>query len=236
MATTEHKLLATPSGPEVTAVLVEPDDALALLVLGPGAGTPIHRPLMAQLANVLSQHGVATFRYNYPYGEREQVYAMEDIDPLEVLLATTTSAREAAQALLPDVPLFLGGRSMSAQVVSLALTREDWPEVHGAVLYVFPSRWRHVMVDTVGHLQHVPAPMLFVQGSRDEDEAPLAELTSVLDGLEGRATLHVIEGANHSYEMPEGSERTQAEAIEEAATATATWMRAHLNEQSGRVQ
>ena len=156
------------------------------------------------------------------------MYAIEDIDPLEVLLATTTSAKEAAQALLSDVPLYLGGRSMSAQVVSLALTREDWPEVHGAVLYVFPSRWRHVMDDTTGHLQHVPAPMLFVQGSRDEHEAPLAELTSVLDGLEGRATLHVIEGANHSYEMPAGSERTQADAIEEAATTTATWIRTQL--------
>ena len=228
MATTEHKLLATSGGPEVTAVLVEPDDAFALLVLGPGAGTPIHRPLMVQLADVLSQHGVATSRYNYPYGEREQVYAIEDIDPLEVLLATTTSAREAAQALLPDVPLFLGGRSMSAQVVSLALTREDWPEVHGAVLFVFPIHWRHVIHDTTGHLQHLPAPMLFVQGSRDEDEAPLAELTSVLDELEDRATLHVIEGANHSYEMPEGSKRTQADAIAEAAAVTADWMRTQL--------
>ena len=228
MTATQHKIQATPSGPEVTAVLTKPDNAVALLVLGPGAGTPIHRPLMVQLADALAEHGIATLRYNYPYGERGQVYAVEDIDPLDVLLSTTTSAKEAAQALLTDLPLFLGGRSMSAQVVSLALTREHWPEVRGAVLYVFPSRWRHVMVDTIGHLHHVPAPMLFVQGSRDEHEAPLAELTSVLDRLEDRAILHVIEGANHSYEMPEGSERTQAEAIEEAATTTATWMQAHL--------
>ncbi len=228
MATTEHKLLATPGGPEVTAVLIEPDDAFALLVLGPGAGTPIHRPLMVRLADALAQHGVATFRYNYPYGQRGQVYAVEHIDPLDVLLTTTTSAKDAAQALLPDLPLFLGGRSMSAQLVSLVLTREEWPEVRGAVLYVFPSHWRHVMDDTVVHLQHVPAPMLFVQGSRDEEEAPLAELRSVLDDLGRRATLHVIEGANHSYEMPEGSERTQADAIEETASVTATWLSAQL--------
>ena len=227
MATTEHKLLASPGGPEFTAILVEPDDAFALLVLGPGAGTPIYRPLMAQLADGLSQYGVATFRYNYPYGEREQVYAIEDIDPLEVLLATTTSAKEAAQALLSDVPLYLGGRSMSAQVVSLALTREDWPEVHGAVLYVFPSRWRHVMDDTTGHLQHVPAPMLFVQGSRDE-LAPIPDLEALLEVFGNRATLHVIEDADHSYDLPPNSARTQMDAIAEAASVTANWMRAQL--------
>ena len=127
MTTTEHKLSATPSGPEVTAILVEPDDRsdMLILVLGPGAGTPIHRPLMVQLAGALAKLGVATFRYNYPYGERGQAYAIENIDPLDVLLATTTAAKEAAQALLPDLPLFLGGRSMSAQVVSLALTIEE---------------------------------------------------------------------------------------------------------------
>ena len=234
MATTEHKLIATPGGPEVTAVLVEPDDAFALLMLGPGAGTPIHRPLMVQLADALAQHGVASFRYNYPYGERGQVYAVEHIDPLDVLLTTTTSAKAAAQALLPDLPLFLGGRSMSAQLVSLVLTHEEWPEVRGAVLYVFPNRWRHVMDDTISHLRQVPTPMLFVQGSRDEEEAPLAELKSVLDGLGGRATLHVIEGANHSYEMPEGSEWTQTDAIEDAAAATAIWIEAQLNSRDNR--
>ena len=227
MATTEHKLLATPTGPEVTAVMVEPDDAFALLVLGPGAGTPIHRPLMVQLADVLSQNGVATFRYNYPYGERGQAYAIEDIDPLDVLLATTTSAKQAAQALLPDLPLFLGGRSMSAQVVSLALTLEDWPEVRGAVLYVFPISWRHVMVDTVGHLRSVRIPMLFVQGSRD-DLAPIPEHEATLEGLGNRASMHVIEDADHSYSFPAGGVRTQMDAITEAASATATWMRAQL--------
>ena len=231
MATTEHKLLATPDGPEVTAILVEPQDPFALLVLGPGAGTPIDRPLMVQLADALAQQGVATFRYNYPYGERGRTYAIEDIDPLDVLLTTTAIAKEAARTLLPDVPLFLGGRSMSAQVVSLALTREVWPEVRGAVLYVFPNRWRHVLQDTVGHLPSVPVPMLFVQGDRDEEEAPIGELRSVVEGLGDSATLHVIKDADHSYNLPTSSGRTRFDAIAEAASVTATWMRRPLEAQ-----
>ncbi|MDE2899515.1 MAG: hypothetical protein OXN15_00595 [Chloroflexota bacterium] len=232
MATTEYKLQATPGGSEVTAILVKPGNAFSLMVLGPGAGTPIHRPLMVQLADALADQGVATFRYNYPYGEREQVYSVESIDPLDVLLATTAAAQEYALALLPDLPLFLGGRSMSAQVVSLALTHKDWPDVRGVVLYVFPSRWRHVMDDTVGHLQGVPVPMLFVQGSRDE-EAPLPELEALLEDLGNRAVMHVIEGANHSYDMPPESDRTQKDAIKESASVTARWMQALVQLEDG---
>ena len=47
-------------------------------------------------------------------------YSPGMIDPLDVLLDTTSSAKNAAEALGLDIPLFLGGRSMSSQVVSLA--------------------------------------------------------------------------------------------------------------------
>ena len=235
MATTEHKLPARPDGPNVTAVLVRPDDAFALLVLGPGAGTPIHRPLMVHLADALAHHGVATFRYNYPYGERGQAYSVADIDPLDVLLTTAAAAKDFAHALIPDLPLFIGGRSMSAQVVSLALTREDWPEVRGAILYVFPNRWRHVLSDTVGHLSSISVPMLLVQGDRDE-EAPIREIKALVEGLGDKASLHVIEGADHSYNIPADTGRTQMDAIAEAASATATWMHGLLDTQLGEAQ
>ena len=65
---------------------------------------------------------------------------------------------------------------MSSQVVSLAVTREKWSNVRGVVLYVFPMRWRNLLDDTVGHLRRVPAPMLFVQGGRDEEFAELGKL------------------------------------------------------------
>ena len=42
------------------------------------------------------------------------------------------------------------------------------------------------------------------------------------------ATLHVIPGADHSFELPDTSNRTQQHAITEAATTTATWIRQQL--------
>ena len=225
---TTGSLTATSGGTEVTTILVEPEEAIALMVFGHGAGTPIHAPLMVHMAEALADEHIATFRYNYPYSERMgAAYSPATIDPLDVLLATTSSARNAARALAPDLPLFLGGRSMSSQVMSLAMAREAWPDVRGVVLYVFPMRWRVLLDDTVGHLRRVPAPMLFVQGDRD-DYADLRELGPVLNGIGGCATLHVVEGADHDYDLPSESGRTRLDAISEVASVTAAWMRRQL--------
>ena len=225
---TKNKMAAGTNGPDVSTILVQPNDAFALMVLGHGSGTPIDRPLMVRLCELLARRGVATFRYNYPYSERMTAYSPDIIDPLDVLLATTTSAMMAANSLSLDLPIFLAGRSMSSQVVSLALTRKCWPEVRGLVLYVFPMRWRNLLTDTVSHLQRVPAPMLFVQGGRDEEFADLRELQPVLEGLGDRATLNVIEGADHFYDLPPESCRTTDDALAEVATVTASWMRRQL--------
>ena len=218
-------MLATSNGSEVSTILVSPDDAFALMVFGPGSATPIHRPLMVQMAEALAHQGIATFRYNYPYSERETVCSSDPIDSLNVLLATARSARDAARALSLDLPLFLGGRSMSGQVLSLALAREDWRDVQGAVLYVYPTRWRVLLDDTVGHLQRVPAPMLFVQGGCDEEFANLDELQSLLNRPGTHADLHVIEGADHSYDLPPGTGKTKSDTLAEVASVTAAWMR-----------
>lgn len=117
---------------------------------------------------------------------------------------------------------------MSSQVVSLALARQDWPDVRGLVLYVFPMRWRNLMEDPVGHLNRVPVPMLLVQGGRDEEFCDLRELRPVLDGLGERVTLHVVEGADHFYDPPVESGRTRSDTLSEVASVTSAWIRRQL--------
>lgn len=225
----ESKIRSAPCGTEVSTVLVEPDDAIALMVLGHGAGTPIHRPVMVQMAEALAYQRIATFRYNYPYSESMTAYSPDLIDPLDMLLATTDSAMSAARRLLPGLPLLLGGRSMSSQVVSLAMARENWPDVRGVALYVFPMRWRNLLGDTVGHLQQVRVPMLFVQGGRDEKFCDLREFHPVVDGLGNKASLHVVEGADHFYDIQAESGRTRADALSEVASVTAAWILRQLD-------
>ncbi len=225
---TESSMAVSSNGTEVTTFLVEPDDAVALMVLGHGSGTPAHYPLMVEMAEALADQRIATFRYNYPYSEGMTAYDPNKIDTLDVLLATTRSARAAAGSLSLDLPLFLGGRSMSSQVVSLAMSQEHWSDIHGVALYVFPMRWQVLLEDTVGHLPQVPAPMLFVQGGRDEEYANVQELQTVLDNLDGRASLHVVEGADHDYDLPPESGRTGSDALKEVASVTAKWVQKTL--------
>lgn len=221
---TESRLAVASDGAEVTTFLVEPDEAIALMVFGHGSGTPAHYPLMVEMAEALAEQRIATFRYNYPYSEGMVDYDPGEIDSLDVLLATTRAAKAAAESLSLGLPLFLGGRSMSSQVVSLAMTQEGWPDVRGVALYVFPMRWQVMIEDTVSHLQQVPVPMLFVQGGCDEEYANVQELQTVLDDLGGRASLHVVEGADHSYDLPAESGRTRSDALTEVATITAEWV------------
>lgn len=73
------------------------------------------------------------------------------------------------------------------------------------------------------HLDRVRQPMLFLQGTRDR-LAGLELLEPVLDRLGDRATLHVVEGADHSFGVLKRSGRTGDEVLDELAEATAEWL------------
>ena len=224
----ETKFSATEGGPEVSAILKRPGDAHALMVFGHGAGTPIQHPVMVGMANALAGQGVATFRFNYPYTEQGRgAEWRSSLNPLELLLATVYSAVVVAAKATPGLPLFVGGRSMSSQLMSLAVADGTTPDVRGVVLFAFPMRWRQLLDDPVAHLKKVHTPMLFVQGNQD-DLTDLDELQPILYSLGDRATLHVVDGADHFYNVPESSGRTQKDAMLEVAAAVRNWMCASL--------
>ena len=64
--------------------------------------------------------------------------------------------------------------------------------------------------------------MLFHQGTRDR-LADLDLLRSVLEQVGPRATLHVLEGGDHSLGMLKRSGRTLDDVLAEVATVTARW-------------
>jgi pimeloyl-ACP methyl ester carboxylesterase len=66
----------------------------------------------------------------------------------------------------------------------------------------------------------VSQPMLLVQGTRD----PLADLTLVrglVEKLGPSARLHLVQGADHAFALPEGDRRTPEEIYDEIAGAVA---------------
>jgi hypothetical protein len=65
--------------------------------------------------------------------------------------------------------------------------------------------------------------MLFLQGSKDKlAEPPL--IRTVTQKLGVRATLHIIDEADHSFHVPRRSGRTAEDVIDEAAAIVADWL------------
>jgi predicted alpha/beta-hydrolase family hydrolase len=77
-------------------------------------------------------------------------------------------------------------------------------------------------VSRADHLDRVQIPMLFLQGTRDT-LCDLTLLRPVVARLAERATLHVVEGADHSFHVLKRSGRTDEQVEDELAIAVAEW-------------
>jgi predicted alpha/beta-hydrolase family hydrolase len=77
-------------------------------------------------------------------------------------------------------------------------------------------------VERAEHLSAVSVPMLFLQGTRDS-LADLSLLKPICGKLGTRATLHVVDGADHSFRVPKKSGRGDAEVLSELAGVIRDW-------------
>jgi hypothetical protein len=124
-----------------------------------------------------------------------------------------------------DLPLFAGGRSFGGRMTAQAQSVAPLPGVRGLAFLGFPLHPPGKPgIERAEHLKNVEIPMLFVSGSRD----PLAEielLKPMVKDLGKRATLHVIDDADHGLRVPAKSGRTAEQAQAEALDAVAGWMK-----------
>ena len=209
------------AGTSVSALLVRPRDARALLVLGHGAGAGMRHVFMEEMAGLLAERGVGTFRYQFPYMEAGRRYP----NPQRILTATVRRAVEAAHQAAPDLPLFAGGKSMGGRMTSLAAADAPLAGVRGIAFLGFPLHGigKPPGIERSEHLHQVELPLLFVQGTRDR-LASLDFLCPVVERLGSRATLHVVDGGDHSFKVLKRSGRTHEEVMGEVADAVAGWI------------
>lgn len=204
---------------EVSGLLMRPKEARFLLVLAHGAGAGMHHSFLEALSTELAEAGVATFRYQFPYMEQRR----KAPDRPQVLTAAAQSAVQTAARMAPGLPLFAGGKSMGGRMISQAAAQGLLPGIQGIVFFGFPLHPpKQPSTKRADHLAKVEVPMLFLQGTRDT----LAELTlirPVCKNLGLRATLLVIEGADHSFHVLKSSETNDADVLKKLAQTTASW-------------
>jgi predicted alpha/beta-hydrolase family hydrolase len=206
----------------VSGLLQAPPGARACLVLAHGAGAGMAHPFMAAVAEGLAARGVATLRYQFPYMER----GAKRPDSPSVAQGTVRAAVAEAARLVPQLPLFAGGKSFGGRMTSQAQAESPLPGVRGLAFLGFPLHPPGRASDERGeHLSRVQIPMLFLQGSRD-DFADMALLRPLVERLGARAMLKIFADADHSFHVPARSGRKDAEVREELTGALAGWVEA----------
>jgi predicted alpha/beta-hydrolase family hydrolase len=68
----------------------------------------------------------------------------------------------------------------------------------------------------------VSVPLLFLQGTRD-DLADLELMRRVVGRLGEQATLHVIDGGDHSFKVPRAAGRSFEAVLAELAESVVSW-------------
>ena len=206
---------------DVSGLLLLPPNAWSLYVLAHGAWAGMRHRFMERIAMALEGQGIATLRYQFPYVEAGGGRP----DPQPVLEATVRAAVARGAEVAPGLPIVAGGKSMGGRMSSNAMARAPLGGVRGLVFLGFPLHPpKQPGIARAEHLDRVECPMLFLQGTRDT-LADLELITSVSGRLGDRATLQVIEGADHGFAVLKRSGRTDAQVLDELALATAIWLR-----------
>ena len=184
---------------------------MTVFVFGHGAGAPSSSPWMKRYARGLEKRGVGVVTFDFPR-TRSTMAPLED---------AFRAAIDRTRARFPDEPIAIGGKSMGGRVASLIAAKYTLP-VARLVFFGYPlhppgkpDKRRDE------HLPRVKQPMLFVSGSRDPFGSA-AEMRALAKKL--RAKLLVVDGGNHSLELPKRWPETQGEVDARVWDAAAAFM------------
>src|SRR5919204_3644932 len=116
MASPEERFKFETGKTPVSAVLAQPEGALAGLVIAHGAGAGMDHPFLVGFSRAMNDEGVATLRFNFPYWEARR----RSTDSESVAVASWRAAFDAASSRFGDLAVFAGGKSYGGRLASSA--------------------------------------------------------------------------------------------------------------------
>ena len=179
----------------VTTATIRPRAAPATLLVAHGAGAGMDHPFLVGFAHAMAEARVATVRFNFPYVEAGKKAPSPERVLRETWLAVSAEVESERRG-----PVLAGGKSLGGRIASMCVA--DGMPAAGLVFLGYPlhppGKTDRVRADHLGRIQ---VPMLFVEGTRDPFADP-AVLGPVLERLGPRAVLEIVEGGDHSFNLP----------------------------------
>ena len=108
----------SPAIGNVSAECIVPEKAKCIITLAHGAGAGMNHSFMVTLAKSLSEAGIATMRFNFPFTENKKGRP----DPPAVAHKTIEASISKAKELFPELPLFVAGKSFGGRMTSQYLS------------------------------------------------------------------------------------------------------------------
>lgn len=199
-----------------------------VVLLAPGAGAPSTSPWMKTWQQRLTGLAVAgkpvrdVHLFDYPY--RREGRKAPDRQP--VLVTAHLAEVRALAARAPRAPIVLVGKSMGGRI-GCHVAADHPTEIAALVCLGYPLRSgaSGALRDEV--LLRLRTPVLFVQGTRDP-LCPLETLASTRARMRASSTLHVVDGGNHSLDLPAKERGRQAASDQQVLERIAEFLAAAL--------
>lgn len=186
------------------------------LILAHGAGSPMDSPFMNTIATGLADRGLRVVRFEFPYmADRRIGGKKRPPNPAAVLEQTWREVFEAHRS----ETTFIGGKSMGGRIASMLA---DDLGADGLVCLGYPFHPPYKPEKLrVEHLSELRTHALIVQGTRDQfggpDEVATYDLSDAIEVV-------WVETGDHSFKPTVASGTTEAEALEFAIDAVATFI------------
>lgn len=192
----------------------------ALVILAHGAGNDMNSPFLTTIANGIRNNEINVVRFNFPY----KVAGKPLPDRSEILENSWRLVISFVIQNLSHNGLYIGGKSMGGRIASMVAA--DIPQIRGLVFLGYPlhppGKFEEIRDEYLFSLQ---IPMLFIQGTRDAF-ARMDLLQNTLNSLRNRATLHWIEGGDHSYKvLVRQADMSYPETLNYVAGLISLWIR-----------
>lgn len=216
----KSKKVSIPVGKEqVSGIVSIPDKFESGILIAHGAGNDMNNPLIVHFSEGLAAAGYVTLRFNFPYREKGR----KAPDSQNKLIEAWQSVHDFFTDNYSPSKITAAGKSMggrvASQMVSEGTLAADRLIFLGYPLH--PPGNKNKMRDS--HLYEVDIPMLFFAGTRDS-LCDLELLKNVLDRLKVPWDLEIIEGGDHSFNIPISSNLTQLEVYGQVLKKTIAWL------------